>query len=240
MSRRLLDWPRDLHWMSREPLTGPRAAGAGSNEGLTGFVQSFASPFGLWRWSFSFPPLRGEAFRRYRGTVLALHGGANAIRVPFCDPDGLGWSALGVTLGLGQPGAGVPWSNGLPWSNGQNWRIGRPWVALAAAAAQGDDIVTLADEWFGHGLDIGDMLGFTPFHFGLYFVTERLDAGRYRIWPPLRKALTTADFATLEPVMAMKLESENSAGGGRGATMAEGLTMTLIEVEDADIRDYYA
>jgi len=237
--RRLIDWPRDLRWQSREPLTGPRTAGSGSSEGLTGFMQSFASPFGCWRWSFAFPPLKGEAFRRYRGAVLALHGGANAVRVPFCDPDGLGWAGLGVVLGGLRPQDGAPWTNGRPWSNGRNWRLGRPVAPLALPALRGDVVVALADVAWGHRLGLGDMLGFAPFHFGLYFVTEALGEGRYRVWPPLRRALAVGDVATLTPVLAMRLEGEGGASAGRGAVSADGLTMTLAEIEDADIRDFY-
>lgn len=238
--RRLIDWPRDLHWQSREPLSGPRSVGSGSSEGLGGFLQSFASPFGLWRWSFAFPPLKGEAFRRYRGTVMALHGGANAVRVPFCDPDGLGWAASGVALGGVSPRAGLPWSNGQPWGNGRNWRLGRAVVPLALPSAQGYDEIALTDADWGHGLGIGDMIGFAPFHFGLYFITEVISAGRYRIWPPLRRAVAAGDLVTLTPVLAMRLESESSAGAGRGPARAEGLAMTLVEIEDADLRAYYA
>lgn len=237
--RRLIDWPRDLHWQSREPMSGPRSVGSGSTEGVGGFLQSFASPFGLWRWTFSFPPLKGEAFRRYRGMVMALHGGANAVRVPFCDPDGLGWAASGVSLGEVVPRVGVPWSNGSPWNNGRNWRLGRPTVPLALPSAQGYDEIALTDSAWGYNLGIGDMIGFAPFHFGLYFVTEVIDDGLYRIWPPLRKAVSAEDLATLTPVLAMRLEGESGAGAARGPVRAEGLTMTLIEVEDADVRDFY-
>lgn len=235
---RLIDWPSGLQWTSREPLTGPRSVKSGSSESVTGWVQTFGSPFGLWRWSYSFSPLRGTAFRAYRGLVVALHGGPNAVRLPFCDPDGLSWKAMGVEPD-GQLGAGIPWSNGMPWSNGRPWQIGRPTVAVAQAAANGDSIVYLADEWWGYGLGVGDMIGFAPFHFGVYFVTEVIEPGRYRIWPPLRRALATSDEATLTPVLAMRLESEGAANAGRGIVSADGLAMTLVEIEDADVRDYF-
>jgi hypothetical protein len=233
---RILDWPRDLHWVSREPLSGPRTIGAGSSESLTGFTQSFASPFGLWRWSFSFPPLKGRAFRHYRGTMTALHGGANALRVPFCDPDGMTWSEIGVATTPAQIRAGVPWSNGQPWANGQNWRVGRPWVPFAAAAPADATEIHLASAHWGHSLEIGAMIGAAPFHFGLYVVTEAMGAGRYRIWPPLRRSVTTADRATLEPVLAMRLESESAAPAPRGAVNASGLAVTLVEIGDSDLR----
>jgi hypothetical protein len=237
---RLLDWPRDLRWVSREPLTGPRTIGSGSTQSATGFMQTFASPFGLWRWSFTFPPLRGPAFRAYRGAVTALHGGANAIRVPFCDPDGLTWPEIGVTVTPSQIRSGVPWSNGLPWSNGQNWSIGRPWVTLPADVAAGETIVPIGTNAWAAKADIGLMLGFAPFHLGVYIVTERLSGNRVRIWPPLRKALAAGSYATLEPVMAMRLEGESSAPVGRDASFANALSMTLVEVEDADTRTWFS
>lgn len=237
---RLLSWPVGLKWVSREPLAGPRTRGAAASESGTGYVQTIASPFGLWRWQFTFPPLRGRALRQWRGTVTALHGGANAIRVPFCDPDGMGWAQLGVTITPAQIMAGLPWSNGRPWSNGMNWHVSRPTVAVAAAAAKGASIITLANTTWGHAAELGVMFGFGPYHFGLYTITEVIAPGQYRIWPPLRKALATSDFATLEPVMAMRLESEAAANAGRGPAFANSLSATFVEVTDDLVRKYFA
>jgi hypothetical protein len=82
------------------------------------------------------------------------------------------------------------------------------------------------------------MIGFKPFHLGLYIVTQVHEPGRYRIWPPLRKAITTDDFATLNPVLVMRLEGEAGAPMPRGAASASGLSVTLVEVEDPDVRAY--
>ena len=146
---------------------------------------------------------------------------------------------MGVTASSDEWSAGQPWSNDQSWSNGENWASSPPTVAVAAAAALADTEVSLADSYWGHDLDIGDFLGFSPLHFGLYMVTEVIEAGTYRIWPPLRKALTTSDFATLRPTMAMRLESEEAASASRGVEAAEGLSVTLVEVLDADVRDYF-
>lgn len=70
-------------------------------------------------------------------------------------------------------------------------------------------------------------------------VTEVIGLGTYRIWPPLRKALTTDDFATLKPVLAMRLESEEAATAARDASFISKATMTLVEVLDYDVRDYF-
>jgi len=233
---RLVNWPLGLRANAREPLSGPRAVGGASTQSIGGFVQTSGAPFGLWRWRFSFPPLRGQMFRRYRGWVTSLHGGANATRVPFCDWDGL--SARQAGIDADRYGS-EPWSNGMPWSNGQGWRTTPPTVPIAAPAAQDATIISLGSAFWGHGLDIGDLLGFFPFHFGLYMVTEVVDPGTYRVWPPLRNAITTDDYATLRPTLAMRLESEDAANAPRGAAFAEGLSVTMIETLDYDVRDYF-
>ena len=91
-----------------------------------------------------------------------------------------------------------------------------------------------------HDLQVGDYLGFFPFHFGMYVVTEVIEPGTYRIWPPLRKALTTDDFATLDPTLAMRLESEDAATADRSLQVAEGASVTMVEVEDYNVREYFA
>lgn len=236
---RLISWPVGLKWTSREPLSGPRAIGAGSTESVSSFVQTFATPFGLWRWQFSLPPLKGEMARRYRGMVTALNAGANAVRVDFSDPDGLSWADLGVKTTHARVAIGEPWSNGQPWQGGQNWRPGRPWETVAVAAARGDSIVSLGNATFGPVLDVGDMIGFVG-AFGAYVVTERLSGGRVRFWPPLRRAVRVGDHVTLTPVMAMRLEGEAAANLPRGSSHMDGLTITLVEVEDRHVRQFFA
>src|SRR5690606_27156301 len=87
-----------------------------------------------------------------------------------------------VIANVGDQG-GVAWSNGEPWSNGFNWQPAYPTVAVAAASAYDSGIVTLADEFWGHGLGIGDYIGFFPFSLGLYTVDEVIAPGQYRVWP---------------------------------------------------------
>lgn len=232
---RLVSWPVGLGANGREPLSGPRAVSGGSTTSIGNFVQTFASPFALWRWRFSFPPMRGQMARRYRGWITSLHGGANATRVPFCDWDGLSKAQRGVTGDLSQP-----WSNGQPWGNGQPWQGFAPVVAVSAAAALDDDVVSLTNTAWGYSLDIGDQFGFFPFHFGLYMVTEVIEPGQYRIWPPLRKALATTDYATLRPTIAMRLESEDAATANRDNAFISNAQVTLVEVLDYDARDYFA
>ena len=152
---RLLDWIPGLPVIARERLTGPRSIGA--SESLEGFVQTVATPFGLRRWQFAFAPMRGRLYRRYGGLVEALHAGANALRVPFCDPDGRTLAESGVDATPEEVRAGVPFSNGASFDNGENFTISPPWAAVATAAAKGDTIVELADENWGHALERGEI-----------------------------------------------------------------------------------
>lgn len=241
---RLLSPPVDLPVVSVEPLSGPRAVNAGVSTTVGNFVQTVSSPFALWRWQVSFAAMHQALFRRYRGWVTALHGGANATRWDFWDPDMMSPRETGIDVSprarWTDTGHEQNWSNGLPWSNGQGWQMTPPTVSVAASAAKDDTVISLGSTFWGHGLDVGDYLGFFPFHLGLYLVTEVIDPGTYRIWPPLRKAITPDDFATLRPTLAMRLESEEAASAGRGLVVAEGLSVTLVEVLDYDVRDYFA
>jgi hypothetical protein len=276
---RLIHWPGGLQIQTRQALSGPRTIGAGSSESIGGYIQSVASPFGLWRWQLSFPPLRREAFRRYRGMISALHGGANAVRVPFCDPDRMSWADTGTFFGSTQLRDGLPWdtiyedrgslllgdgttgalligdgsadtlmadttfiSGTTQWdvdARGVNWRASLPQVTLGTALSIGDTNVVLTDQFWGHNLGEGDYIGFGPVYFGLHLITQVYSDGHYKVWPPIRKNLTTNDWATLNPVMAMRLESEDAGPIGRGNVWAEGLSATFVEVLDADVRAYF-
>lgn len=236
---RLLSWPLGLRANRMRLLSGPRTVGASTSESIGAFVQTTASVDGVVTLEFGFPDLRGQMARRVRGWVKALHGGANATRVPFCDWDGLSIPQRGLQATAAQWKAGDPWSNGQAWLNGANWQGGVPTVAVAAIAAMNSTIVSLDDAFWGHDLDMGDRIGFWPLHFGSYEITEVIEPGTYRLDLPLRKELTTDDFATLQPVLAMRLLGENAAQAERGPAFMQGLTMQLVEVLDYDVRDYF-
>jgi hypothetical protein len=110
---------------------------------LTGYVQTVASPFGLWRWQFTYTQMIKAEARRYRGFITALHGGANATRVTFKDPDEMSRAEQGVTMTAREESVGVSWSNGATWSNGLGWACPPPLVYLAAAAAKDATTITL-------------------------------------------------------------------------------------------------
>lgn len=238
---RLLSWPRGLAITAYQRMTGPRSVGGASTESITSFVQTVSSPFGAWRYQISLRGLKGSLARQYRGMVSALNGGANAVRVPFNDPDVMSWQDAGINIDKFDPRRGVAWSNNQPFSNGCNWGMTRPMVAVVADAAIGDTIITLEDRYWGAHLLGGEWLGFMPFCFGKYDVTEVIGGGQYRIWPPLRAVLTAGQsFANLNPVMAMRLEGESAASDKRGTTYADGNALTLLEVRDDDARAYFA
>lgn len=237
---RLLNWPSGFGIRAWQPLSGPRAVGAASSTAIGGFTQSVASPFGGWAYAFTFPICKDRGARRLRGWVTGMHGGANATRVPFYDADGMTFAEAGVSYSAAIERFGNPWANGQGFANGENWAASLPSVAVAAAAAKDATLVSLADSFWGHELGDGDFLGFYPLHFGKYTVTQVIAPGTYRIWPPLHKALTTADRATLNPTLAMRMTGEDAARLSRGLAHMEETTVSLFEVEDIDVRAYFA
>lgn len=236
---RLLNYPIGLRANSMRKLSGPSTRGAGQSTGVSGWAQTVASPFGARKFEFSFPPIKGKLARRTRGWITAMHGGANATRVKLCDWDGLSFADRGIITTSDQYAQGSPWSNGMPWTNGINWHNGSPSIEVAAAAAEDATIVSLADDFWGANLGIGDWIGFFPFHFGAYEVTEVIGGGQFRLDLPLRAALTTSSRCYLNPWLAMRLEGENAAQAERDAFALVGLTIVMAEVFDYDVRDYF-
>lgn len=235
---RLLNWPIGLPITSMEPMTGPRSIGAASSESISGYVQTSASAFGVQEWSFTLAPFRDNMARAYRGLITGLHGGSNAVRVPFIDPDRLSYLQAGLAGFTSRQGAFVPHSNGKSHSNSKLTRASYPVVPASSVAARQATIVNLQDIYWGEKLDVGSRIGFQPFHFGVYEITEVISAGKYRIWPPLRKAIDLDTYATLEPVMAMRLKGQSGANLPRGLTVMEGLQLTMVEVPDDVLRKY--
>lgn len=237
---RLLDWPLGLGISDFQWLSGPRAINATTTETIQGVTQTVASPFGAWSFQVTFPPLWGAKSRRHRGWIGALQGGANATRFTLIDGDRMRPAEAGVQISKSARASFVPWGNGARWSNGAQWSGSYPMVPVVAAAALGASQISLMDSLWGHKLDIGDFVGFMPFHFGLYQITEVIDLGMYRIWPTLRAPLTVDSFATLKPVMAVRLMGEGAAQVQRDAQAAQNQTASFIEVLDYDVRDYFA
>lgn len=236
---RLLSFPHFPGVRGITPLSGPMARNSGANTASDGSEQTYDSVGDVVALRLDLNMKRKGLARQERGLFAGLHGGANAIRLSFYDPDIITpyQSGLSVSPLVDWPSLGsVPWSNGETWSNGAGWGQAPPEVAVAASSAIDTGIVTLADDFWGHSLDIGSYLGFFPLHFGLYMVTEVIDEGHYRIWPRLRKALTTDDFATLFPVIAMRPRSRDAIQQRRGLAHTDGAAIDLVEVIDPYVR----
>jgi hypothetical protein len=228
---RLVYWPNGLGIASLDVLSGPRTIGQASNTSIGNFNQTVSSPFGLWRFQMSFAGMKGQWARRFRGWITSLHGGANATTFKIYDFDGLTNEQAGITGNFQDQ----IWSNDETWSNGKPWGKSFPFVGVGASALKGATIIALNNQYWSNNLEVGDFIGFTPLHFGLYIITEKTASNTYRVWPPLRKALTTDDKATLTPTMALRLESEDSASLGSSVNGAQGLTATFVEVLHDDV-----
>lgn len=232
----MIDPPVGLKVVGWEPLSGPRAIKSGQNETIGGWNQGFSSPFGGWRFRLIYTPQRGAEARAFRGWVADLMGGSNVTRLPFLDPDrmiGGQFDELPSSL----------WSNDEPWSNGEPWAGSPPAVKVAAAASRQGTEIQLADAHWGHSLDRGSFIGFFPNHFGMYEVRRVIEPGRYLIWPWLHADIATGDdettsYCTLDPVLAMTIESEESVTLSRGLTYMEGTSIILRQVEDYVVREY--
>lgn len=233
---RLLSWPLGLGITNFELLRGPQAVGAGASQSLNGSEQSFASPFGAVQFRVTFVPMQGKLERAHRGWIVGLHGGANATRFSVVD----GALRRPDETGISGPFEGQPWSNGQPWSSGQVWKPSYPPVPMAGAVALGGTVVALSADFWGHDLGVGEYIGFSPLYLGMHIVTEVLTAGRYRVWPPLRKAITIGDYCTLTPTLAVKLAGGTAATLGRHAQAAQDLTAEFVEVFDYDVKQFFA
>lgn len=227
--------PLDMELVGWEPLSGPRSIKAGQNEAIGGYVQGFSSPFGTFRIRLLYAPQEGQEARQFRGWVADLMGGANITRLPFLDPDRMTFEECGMFNVAPQT-----WSNGQPWSNGLSWGPSRPPVRVAATASRQGTVIELEEEFWGHRLGWGSFVGFFPFYFGMHQVRRVIAPGRYLLWPWLHKDIEAGDYCTLDPVMAMTIESEESVTLYRGGTHMEGTAIILRQVEDYIVRENVA
>lgn len=223
------------------PISGPMARNSGSNTAQDGSEQVYAGVGDVVALNVEFNHKQGLGVLAQRGRMIGVHGGANAFRMPVFDPDMISprEAGLDVPARLGWTSLkDLTWSNGMPWSNGMGWQPTAPTVKIAASAAYGSHLVRLADEHWGHRLPLGSWFGFFPFHFGLYTVTEERGDGWYRIWPRLRKALTTDDFATLHPVIVMR-PRPGILPPRRGLAVTDEFSIDLVEVIDPYVRRHF-
>jgi len=224
------------------PTSGPGARNSGATTAQDGFEQTFDTVGDLVALRLELVPRRGISARRERGLFTRLMEGGNATRLTFNDPDLMSPQEAGIDVPAHdwERMPSPTWSNGQPWSNGLGWGVTPPTVPVAAVAAVNTDTVTLADEAWGHRLGEGDYLGFFPFSFGLYMVTEVIDPGQYRVWPRLRTALTTEHFATLLPTIVMRPRGRDAVSMSRGTWMTDGSSIELVEVIDPYVRRFFS
>lgn len=236
---RIIKFPRGMPIHRVEFLSGPRALKSGASESGSGWVQTSSGIFGLWRLRFSIKSIRDLAFRDYRGFVTAMHGGANATILNVIDYDKMSYADMGADVTVETERDGIRWDGNIFWLHRKTWRIGTPYLENPAPAAKGDSLVTLPPEFWGHQLEVGDIFGYGPDHLGMYVVTESFGSGEYRIWPPLRKDVTALDLVIMDPPLAMRLESEEAANIGRALGGSDELVLTMVEIEDSDVRNFY-
>lgn len=240
---RLLTWNDGLGLTALEIVNGPNVRSSGANSAQDGSEQVFEGIGDVWTFRLGLPPTQGRKARRARGMIDALAGGANGIRFTVVDQEMMSPHEAGISVpeavnwhGL----AGQAWSNGLPWSNGLSWTTTAPTVRVAADAAANDGVIHLEDEHWGPALGIGDQIGFFPFHFGMYRVTEVLEPGVYRVKYRLRKALQAGDYATLYPVIVLRPTSKDTANApGQVPAYTDTGSLMLTEVIDPYVRQYF-
>lgn len=231
---RLLPYPEGHGIVSVTPVSGPNARNSGSNTALDGSEQVFDTIGDVVALRLDFPFRRGKGARRERGWFTGLLGGANATRFQFIDGDRMTLVEAGVSAA-----AAVTWSNNQNWSSGQGWLPSYPPVPVTAVAALDTGIIELSSNFWGQSLDIGDHIGFMPLHLAMYTIIEVISTGKYRIWPRLRKALVTTDFAILTPTLAMRPLGVSAISMKRGPVGTEAQSITLVEVFDYDARTYF-
>ena len=233
---RLLNWPTDLYWERQQILAGPRTVGASQTTSTVGFNQTTQSPFGSWVIQLDFPRLQEKAYRAYRGWVAGMQGGANATRFTMVDfhgaitlnPDGTERPRLiGFDEGFGFEERNHP------------FQFPATLVRVASPSAQGDTIIHLEQEEWEPQLQVGDYIGFVPFHFGKYLITQDMGEGRYRVTLPLRTSIDENTYATLFPTLAMRLTSEDAAPVGRTTAQSDALSVTLTEVFHDDVLEFF-
>lgn len=240
---RLLTWPEGISINSLEAVDDPNIRNSGSNTTQDGSEQTFDGVGQVWAFRIGLTIAQGTKVRRTRGILDALMGGANAIRFKLFDPDVMSPAEAGIAVPDWPDWRNLPsqpWANGQPWSNGMPWAGSYPTVKVSASATAGATIVSLENKFWGHSLGIGDRFGFFPFHLGMYQVTEVISPGTYRVKYRLRKAIAQGDYATLFPTIALRpLSKEAARPPARNPETTEPTTITLVEVIDPYVRQYF-
>lgn len=230
----MVDYPVGLRFAALTPAGGPTVLGTTESE--TSFVQGVVNPFGVWRFQVDYTPLRDRMAREFKRLSVSALGGANCFRFPFWDFDEPSFAELAMTV---PQTCKVNWSNGETWSNGQAWSAGKPVVPVTAVSAKDTGTITLdLTDWNGVVPSFFGIVG----HFAVYSVTgvqsQIGNAATLRVWPPVRKAITTSDYATLRPVLAARISGPAGASWSRQTEVMSGTRLDMIEVPDETVRTY--
>lgn len=222
---KLLGYPEGLGVVNIEPINAPATVTGGSSESLGGLIQTTQGIGFAWQFSMTFRPLNYALARSHRGWLAAQIGGANATRFKIVDGDikrnnELGLEAFGAYDDLG-------------------YVHDRPVIEMTVAHSRGDTIIRLPDTLWGHKLGLGDWIGFAPFHLAAYRITEKIQEGAYRIYPPLRKNVAVGDVASLDPVLALRLINPQAGNEPRGVSVVEGATFVGVEVLEEYVRSHF-
>lgn len=234
---RMVPFPVGLPITALTPQGGPLVLG--STTSGTRKTQVVVDPTGgLWSFTLEVAKMKGPMARAFSQLSVALHGGANCCRVPFFDPDEPSFREMGINVSDNYDQQYVSWSNGEFWSNGKPWRIGKPLATIAAASAKNSGTITIdTTAWGGVLPTFFGIVG----HFAVYCVTGSTFSGNVatcRVFPPVRRAITTTDYATLRPVMAAQLTGPSGAPWSRDASAMSGAQLDIIEVPDEVVLNY--
>lgn len=232
---KIIDWPNGIEYGSITWTQGPNVKVP--SESVSSRFQTVESPTGLVGFDLTLQPMNERTARIYRGLISFLHGGANAVRIRLYDPDRPTFDELGYDQNeaLGTFYADT-WSDGQTWAEGNYWESGLPLTTLTASATKGTTAVTINLSPWGGELLSGTLIGF-PLHFGLYTV-KYVKGSVATIWPPLRAAVASGDYVTLEPVIACRLSSVDGGRFSRGGSHIVDATISLVEVPDEIVNTY--
>ncbi|MFP1634079.1 hypothetical protein ACLB6G_20305 [Zhengella sp. ZM62] len=227
---RLLSWQARVAQMAL--ANGPASAGSGSNTLANGSEQTFAGFNTALAFEMTLPPSQGQRSRSEYGWLLALFNGANATRYEYLDGQRMTAAEANVP-------ATSAWSGGGAWAGGA-WAVGYGTVALSANLAKGATTVTLENSLWGHRLNYGDAIGFGPSYWGCHFVTGVYGSGEYRVWPPIRAALTAGTHrANLQPRLALRAVPGSVSYGQFNPAYADGRSARLTEVFHEYVETYF-
>lgn len=222
------DWPSGLMVATFTPRR--RSGVLGADDSLSGDDHVASGRDGRVGFDLTFADSRGAKARAWRALESALRDGVEAVRYRHCDPDRVGNAALGFAPGRRR------WASGRTWASGRSWRIGMAFAALNAAAAEGDETVTIDTTAWSGGLEAGSWIGFGAVD-GMHMIERIRYAGMVatcRIWPGVRNELAAGTLVTLHPTLVVT-PVPRSGQWARGDLQA-GQSVSFVEVPHARVR----